>query len=279
MADLFQIFFDAGCLIFLFQLFDHAIHQHRGGFLLQVAQLAGQFPRKRERFPVDHREFLPEHLVLALDFLGHRCFELALVHQLGDVFDGHHLAFQHRKNLGERHGPHLHVAQGELLARDAPREIVHQLFLAHREAVHDPPLLALERLPFKHLRDAPPQKFDARLHVFLEWVGLAARQREQSRPVWVFEIMDVAAVQRRLRGRLNLLDHPRNHAAAAGAGQAAHKHVVARRGKFHAHLQGAQRALLPDDAFPGLCLRRCCERNARGVAPPPKLFGGKLSRR
>src|SRR2546427_1814965 len=41
------------------------------------------------------------------------------------------------------------------------------------------------------------------------------RSREQSRPVWVFEIMDVAAVQRSLRGRLNLLDHPRNHATKA----------------------------------------------------------------
>ena len=44
-------------------------------------------------------------------------------------------------------------------------------------------LLALERLAFKNLRNPAPQKIDAGLHVFLEAVGLAARQRQQTRPV------------------------------------------------------------------------------------------------
>ena len=103
-------------------------------------------------------------------------FELAFVHHLGDVLDGHHLAFEHRENFRQRHGAHLHVAQGKLLARDAPREIVHQLFFADGVAVHDAALLALEGLALEHLRNAAAQELDAGLHVLLEAVGLAARQ-------------------------------------------------------------------------------------------------------
>ncbi len=151
--------------------------------MFEVTQFAGQLARKRQRLAIDHRELLPELFVLALEVFGGDGFELAFLHHLGDVFDRHHLAFEHRENLGQRHRAHLHVAQGKLLARDAPREIVHQLFFAHGVAVHDAALLALEGLAFEHLRNAPAQELDARLHVLLEATGLAARQREQAGPV------------------------------------------------------------------------------------------------
>ena len=193
-ADFFEIFGDMRDGIFFLQLLDEAIHQHRGGFLLEVAQFAGQFARKRERLAVDDGEFLAELLVFALEFFGDERFQFAFVHHLGDVLDGHHLAFEHRENFRQRHGAHLHVAQGELLARDAAREIVHQFFFANGVAVHDAAFLPLEGLALEDLRDAAAQEFDAGLHVFLEAVGLAARQREQARAVGILEIIDVAAI-------------------------------------------------------------------------------------
>jgi hypothetical protein len=77
------------------------------------------------------------------------------VHQLGDVFDGHHLAFKDGKNFRQRHGAHLHVAQRELFAGDASREVVHQFFFTDCEAVHDASLLTLERFAFEDLRNSP----------------------------------------------------------------------------------------------------------------------------
>ena len=156
----------------------------------------------------------------------------------------------------------------KLLARDAPREIVHQLFFADGVAVHDAALLALERLALEHLRNAPAQKLDAGLHVFLEVIGLAARQREQARPVGILEIIDVAAIGRRFGFGLQMLDHALDHAAAAGAGKAADEDVVAGRGQFHAHLQRAQSAVLADRPFDRFGLRRGLERDARRVATP-----------
>jgi len=38
------------------------------------------------------------------------------------------------------------------------------------------PFLALKRFAFEHLRNPPPQKIDARLHVLLKAIGLPARQ-------------------------------------------------------------------------------------------------------
>ncbi len=149
-------------------------------FLFEVTEFAGEFARERQRLAVNDRKFLAELFVLAFDVFGDRAFEFAFVHHLGDVFDGHHLAFEHRENLGQRHGADLHVAQGKLFARDAPREIVHQFFFAYRVAVDDAALLALEGFALEHLRNAPAQKLDARLHILLEAVGLAARQREQA---------------------------------------------------------------------------------------------------
>jgi hypothetical protein len=99
--------------------------------------------------------------------------------------------------------------------------------------------LPLEGLAFEHLGDAPPQKIDPGLNVFFEGIGLAAREGQQARAVGQLEIVDVAAVERFLGGRVKLLDHARDGAAAAGSCQAADKYVVARRGKFHAHFQGA----------------------------------------
>ncbi len=168
------------------------------------------------------------------------------------------------------------MSQGKLLARDAPREIVHQLFFADRVAVHDAALLALEGLALEHLRNAPAQKLDAGLHVFLEAVGLAARQREQAGPVGILEIVDVAAVGGRLGLRLDLLDHALDHAAAAGAGKAADEDVVARGGQFHAHPERAQGAVLAQRAGDGLGLRGGFVGDARRVAAPAKLLCGKL---
>ena len=203
-------------------------------------------------------------------------FELALLHHLGDVLDRHHLAFEHRENLGQRDGAHLHVAQGKLLARDAPREIIHQLFFADGVAVHDAALLALERFALEDLRNAPAQEFDARLHVLLEAVGLAARQREQAGPVRVLEIVDIATVRGRLGLRPQFFDHALDHAAAAGAGKAADEGVVAWPGELDAHLERAQSAVLAHGAGDGLGLRGRVVRDALRIAAPAELFGQKF---
>ena len=84
----------------------------------------------------------------------------------------------------------------ELFARDAASEIVHQFFFAHRVAFDDARLLALERFAFEHLRNAPPQKIDARFHFLFERIGSAARQGEKARAVRVLEIVHIAAVRR-----------------------------------------------------------------------------------
>ncbi len=204
------------------------------------------------------------------------CFELAFLDHLGDVLDRHHLAFEHRENLGQRDGADLHVAQGKLFARDTPREIVHQLFFADGVAVHDAALLPLEGLALEDLRNAPAQEFDARLHVLLEAVGLAARQREQAGPVRVLEIVDVAAVGRLLGLWPQFLDHALDHAAAAGARKAANKGVVAGRREFHSHFERAQGAVLTHGTGDGLSLRGGVVRDALRIAAPAKLFRQKF---
>jgi hypothetical protein len=122
------------------------------------------------------------------------------------------------------------VAQGELVAGDATGEIVHQFFFAHGKAFNDPAFLALERFAFEYLRDAPPQEINAGLNVFLERVRRAARQNQQARAVGNFEIVDVAAVHRRLGRRMKFLDHLGDGAAAAGSRQTTDEYVVPRRG-------------------------------------------------
>ncbi len=133
-------------------------------------------------------------LVLALDIFRNWAFEFAFVDHLGDVFDGHHLAFEDGENFRQRHSAHLHVAQRELFARDAAREIVHQFLFAHGETLDDAPFLALERFALEYLGDPAAQKIDSCLHVFFEGVGLAARERQQPGAIRQFEIVDVAAV-------------------------------------------------------------------------------------
>ncbi len=183
MPHFLQIFRNACVRIFFLQLFDHSIDQHRRRFLLQITQFARQFPRQRQRLPIHHRKFLPELLVLPLDLFRNRRVQLPFMHHLRNIFDRHHLPFEHRKNLRQRYRAHLHVPQRKLLARNPPREIVHQLFFTHRKSLDDPPLLPLKRFAFKHLRNPPPQKIDPRLHFFLERIRLPARQRQQPRPV------------------------------------------------------------------------------------------------
>ena len=70
---------------------------------------------------------------------------------------------------------------------------------------------------------------------------------------------------------MQLFDHARDRAAAAGAGKSADKYVVAGRGQFDAHLQRAQRALLADKSFAQFGLRGGFERNARRIAPPAQF--------
>jgi hypothetical protein len=200
------------------------------------------------------------------------------MHHLRNILDRHHLPFEHRKNFRERHRAHLHVPQRKLLPRDAPREIVHQLFLAHRKPLDDPPLLPLERFAFKHLWNPPPQKINSRLHIFLERVRLPSRQRKQPRPVGNLEIVDVAAVQRRFRLRVQIFDHLGNRPATARSRQSAHKYVVTRRRQFDAHLQGAQSTLLPDEAFAQFRLCRRLKRYARKFAPPTQFRRRQLRR-
>ena len=198
------------------------------------------------------------------------------MHHLGDVLDRYHLAFQHGKNFGQGHRAYLHVAQRKLFARDPASEIVHQFFFAHGEAFHDPPFLSLERLALEHLWNSPTQKIDSPLHVFLEGIGFAARQRQQTRPVRQFEIIDIAAIERFFRRRMKLFDHPRDRSAAAGPRQPAYKNVVSGRRKLRAHLQCAQRTFLSDEPFAQLRLRGCFEGDARELTSPPQFRRGKL---
>ncbi len=109
-ADLFQIFGHAGARIFFLQLLDDPVHQDRSRFLFQIAQLAGQLPRKCKCLAIDDSKFLAELFVLALDLLGYAGFQLSFMHHLGNVFDGHHLAFEHRENLRQGDRAHLHVS-------------------------------------------------------------------------------------------------------------------------------------------------------------------------
>ncbi len=198
------------------------------------------------------------------------------MHHLGDVFDGHHLAFEHGEDFRQSDGAYLHMAERELLARDAASEIVHQVFFANGVAFHDAGLLPLEGLALENLRDAAPQELDAGLHVFFEAIGLAARKRQQARPVRGFEIVDVAAIGRGLGARLNLLDHAADHAAAAGAGEAAGVNVIAGGVQLDAHAQRAQGAALADGPFDGLGLRRRLVRDAPRVAHPAQFFRRQL---
>ena len=124
-----------------------------------------------------------------------RRFQFSFVHHLGNIFDGHHLPFEHRKNFWQRYGAHLHVSEGELFTRDSPREIVHQFFFTDGEALYDSSFLPLEWFAFKDLRNAPAQKVDSRLHVLLEPIGLSACQRQEPRAVRNFEIIHVTAIQ------------------------------------------------------------------------------------
>ena len=117
-------------------------------------------------------------------------------------------------------------------------------FSRTRVAVDDAAFLALKRLALEDLGNTAAQKLDAGLHVFLEVIGLPARQGQQARPVGIFEIIDVAAIGGRTGFGCDLLDHALNHAAAAGAGKAADENVVAGGGQFHAHPERAQGAIL-----------------------------------
>ena len=47
--DFLQIFRNLRAGIFFLEFLDHAIHQHGSGFLLEIAHLAGQLARERER--------------------------------------------------------------------------------------------------------------------------------------------------------------------------------------------------------------------------------------
>ena len=269
---LFQIFRNTRVRIFFFQFFNHAVHKHRRRFLLQITQFARQFPRQRQRLPVNHRKFLPELFVLPFDLFRNGRIEFSFVHHLRNVLDRHHLPFEHGENLGQRHRAHLHVPQRKLVPRDSSREIIHQIFFTRGKPLHNAALLPLKWFSFEHLRNPPPQKIDARLHVFLESVGVPARQRNQSRTVGDLEIIDVAAIRRFLHARLQLLNHSCDRPAAARSRQSANENVVARRAQFHAHFQRTQRALLSDKSFAQIRLRRRFEWQPCRLASPPKLF-------
>ena len=271
-ANLFEIFGNLRAGIFFLELLDHAIHQHRRGFLLEIAHFAGEFARKRKRAPVDDGEFLAELIVFALEFLRGGAFKFSFLHHFRDFLDGHHLPVEHRENFGQRDRAHLHAAERELVAGDAAREIVHQFLFAQGEALDDARFLPLERLAFEYLRNAAAQEVDSGLDFLLEGVGLAARQRQQARAVGILEIVHVAAVGRGLRLRMHLLDHAHDHAAAAGAGKAADEEVVAGSGELDAHAQRAQRAVLPEVVRGGLDIGRRLERNAGRIATPAQFF-------
>ena len=185
------------------------------------------------------------------------------------------MALEHRENLRQGHGAHLHPAQGELFAGNPPGEVVHQFFFAQGKAFDDARFLALEGLAFENLRDAPTQEVYARLNFLLEGIRQAARKGQQPGPVRVLEIIDVAAVRRGLILRVQVLDHPHDHAAAARSRKTADKQVVAGGGQLDSHPQRAQGALLPHVAPGGLDLCRGFERNVSGIAMPPEFFRGQ----
>ena len=64
-------------------------------------------------------------------------------------------------------------------------------------------------------------------------------------------------------------------ATPAGAGKTADKNVVSRGAQFDAHLQGAEGAFLADQVRHQLRFSGGLERNRRGIATPPQLFGGQ----
>src|SRR5882672_2174427 len=148
------------------------------------------------------------------------------------------------------------MAQRELFARNAPREIVHQIFFAASKSFNDSSLLPLKWFAFKNLRNPPPQKIHPSLHVLLESVRMSSRKRNQAWPVGQLEIVHIATVGRLFYAWLQLLDHPRNRATAARAGKPADEYVVAGCSQFDAHLQRAQRAFLSNESFAQLRLRR-----------------------
>ena len=277
--NFFEILGNLRVRIFFFQLFDHSIDEHRSRFLLEVTHLAREFARKRKRLPIHNCKFLPELIVLTLQILSSDALELALLHHLGDFFDGHHLPFEHRKNLRQRHRPHLHASQSELFTRDASREIVHQFLLANGEPLDNPSLLALERFAFENLRNAPAKKIDSRFHFFLECIRLPARKSEQPRPVRIFEVIHIAAVGSSLGLKMHLFDHAHNHPAAAGPGKPAHEKVVARCFQLDAHAQRAHRPVLSHVVDGRFHLRGRLERDASGIAMPAKFFGRQAARR
>src|SRR5579859_850446 len=148
------------------------------------------------------------------------------------------------------------MAERELITGNSPREIVHQIFLARSKTLDDAAFLPLKRLALENLRNPAPQEINPGLHIFLEAVRLSPRQRNQSWPVRVLEIIDVAAVWRFLQAGLQLLDHARNRSAAACTRQSANENVVAGCAQFDAHFQGTQCAFLPHETFAQIGLRR-----------------------
>ena len=243
-ANFFEILRHLLVRVFFLQLLDHPVHKHRCRFLLEITHLARQFARKRQCFSVDDRKFLPELIVFAFDVFGGHGLELSVLHQLRNLLNGNHLAFENRKDFRKSDGADLHAAKGKLIPRDAAREIVHQFLFTNGEALDDTRFLSLERLALEDLRYPAPEKFYPRLHFLFESVRLASRKREQARAVGILETVHVAAIGRKLARRIEFFDHPRDHAAAARPGKPADENVVARRRQFDAHLQGAKRALL-----------------------------------
>jgi hypothetical protein len=132
--------------------------------------------------------------------------------------------------------------------------------------------LALERLAFENLWNAPAKEIDARFHFFLERVRLAARKSEQPRPVGILEVIHVAAVRGGLRLKMHFFDHAHNHPAATGSGKPAHEQVVARCFQLHAHSQRAHRPVLSHVVDRRFHFRGRFERDASWIAVPAQFF-------
>ena len=201
-AYLFQIIRDIRVGVFFFQLLDNTIDQDGRRFLLQITQLAGHFAGEGERLAIHDGKFLAKLLVLALDFFGDGVFQLAFLHHLGNILDGHHLAFKNRKNFRQSHRANLHMTESELVTGNAPREIIHQFFFAYRIAFDDSSLLPLKRFAFENLGNAAAQEINSGLHFFFENVSGAAGQRKQAGTIGKLEIIYVATIQGGFGGRM-----------------------------------------------------------------------------
>jgi hypothetical protein len=168
-------------------------------------------------------------------------------------------------DLGELDGK----SQGAGLLGQLVEEALLALLILLDQGVH----AALVFLALEGLGDFGLQVFDQVVHLVLEHARLARRQAEGQRAVGVAEVVDVAPVVGGRHRRSDVVEEPLDHRGLAGAGQAAHVDVVARRRDVEPEADGAHRPLLLDEPLERRDLRRRSEGEHGPVAAAAQLLG------